>query len=59
VAGVAGGAVVLAGSPDLAGAPLLADRPLVDGDAAAYVCHGFVCDRPVTTVDELASVLAR
>ncbi|HEX5115860.1 MAG TPA: thioredoxin domain-containing protein [Pseudonocardiaceae bacterium] len=59
VAGVAGGAVVLAGAPDLTGAPLLADRPLVDGGAAAYVCHGFVCDRPVTTVDELASVLAR
>ena len=33
--------------------PLLADRPLVDGGPAAYVCRGFVCDRPVTHPDEL------
>jgi hypothetical protein len=59
VAGVAGGAVVLAGEPDLVGAPLLAGRPLVAGGPAAYVCRGFVCDRPVTTVEELAAVLAR
>jgi uncharacterized protein len=29
----------------------------VDGRAAAYVCHGFVCDRPVTTEDEMAGLL--
>ena len=39
------GLVVVAGAPDAPG-PLLADRPLVDGRAAAYVCRGFVCDRP-------------
>ncbi|MGH3760380.1 thioredoxin domain-containing protein [Actinophytocola sp.] len=50
-----GGAVVLAGAPD--DAPLLADRPLVDGLAAAYVCHGYVCDRPVTEVGELVMTL--
>jgi uncharacterized protein YyaL (SSP411 family) len=55
VAGVAGGAVVLAGEPD--GAPLLAGRPLVAGAPAAYVCRGFVCDRPVTTIEELAAAL--
>jgi uncharacterized protein YyaL (SSP411 family) len=38
--------------------PLLAERPLVGGAAAAYVCRGFVCDRPVTTVEELARALA-
>jgi hypothetical protein len=59
VAEAAGGAVVLAGVPDMLGAPLLADRPLVDGQPAAYVCRGFVCDRPVTTVDELMTALAR
>ena len=32
-------------------------RPLVDGGEAAYICRGFVCDRPVTTVVELASQL--
>jgi uncharacterized protein YyaL (SSP411 family) len=58
VAGVAGGAVVLAGTPDLAGAPLLAGRPLVAGEPAAYVCRGFVCDRPMTTVRELTNALA-
>jgi uncharacterized protein len=52
---VHGGAVVLAGAPD--SSPLLADRPLVEGQAAAYVCHGYVCDRPVTTVDELITSL--
>ena len=31
--------------------------PLVDGLAAAYVCHGFVCDRPVTTPDALAAAV--
>jgi uncharacterized protein YyaL (SSP411 family) len=38
-------------------APLLADRPLVDGLAAAYVCRGFVCDRPVTDPAELRQLL--
>jgi uncharacterized protein len=51
-----GGAVVLAGAPD--SSPLLADRPLIDGQPAAYVCRGYVCDRPVTTVDELISSLS-
>ncbi|WP_020670398.1 thioredoxin domain-containing protein [Amycolatopsis nigrescens] len=56
---VPGGAVVLAGAPDAAGVPLLADRPLVDGEAAAYVCRGYVCDRPVTTAEELSAALAQ
>jgi uncharacterized protein YyaL (SSP411 family) len=56
----AGGTVVVPGQPDAPGVPLLADRPLVDGAAAAYVCRGFVCDRPATTVEELtASLLLR
>jgi uncharacterized protein YyaL (SSP411 family) len=52
------GAVVVTGRPDQPGVPLLADRPLRDGRPTAYVCRGFVCDRPVTTVDELVSQLA-
>jgi uncharacterized protein YyaL (SSP411 family) len=52
-----GGSVVVAGEPDAPGVPLLADRPLVGGASAAYVCRGFVCDRPVTTEDELAAAL--
>jgi uncharacterized protein YyaL (SSP411 family) len=51
------GAVVVAGSPDQPGVPLLADRPMLDGAATAYVCRGFVCDRPVTTVEDLAAQL--
>jgi uncharacterized protein len=51
------GAVVVAGLPDQPGVPLLADRPLVDGRSAAYVCRGFVCQRPVTSVDELIAEL--
>ncbi|GAA4863564.1 thioredoxin domain-containing protein [Actinomycetospora straminea] len=54
-----GGSVVVAGEPDADGVPLLAERPLVDGAPAAYVCRGFVCDRPRTAVDDLAAALAR
>ncbi|MBM6400374.1 thioredoxin domain-containing protein [Phycicoccus sonneratiae] len=53
------GLVHVAGEPDSAGVPLLADRPLVDGSPAAYVCRGFVCDRPVTTPEDLAAALHR
>lgn len=51
------GAVVVAGASDQPGVPLLAGRPRVDGAATAYVCRGFVCDRPVTTEDALATQL--
>jgi uncharacterized protein YyaL (SSP411 family) len=51
------GLVIAHGSPDTPEVPLLADRPLVDGDAAAYVCRGFVCDRPVTTPQSLTLAL--
>jgi uncharacterized protein YyaL (SSP411 family) len=46
------GAVVVAGDVGTA-VPLLEQRGLVDGSAAAYLCRGFVCQRPVTTADEL------
>jgi uncharacterized protein len=52
------GAVVVAGEPDRPGVPLLADRAFIGGAAAAYVCRGFVCDRPVTEVDDLLARLA-
>jgi uncharacterized protein YyaL (SSP411 family) len=52
-----GGTVIVAGAPDDPGVPLLAQRPLVDGSATAYVCRGFVCDRPVTTESELTAAL--
>jgi uncharacterized protein len=62
------GMVVVAGPPaqdvpespdDVASVvPLLADRGLVDGRAAAYVCRGMVCARPVTTTEELRAQLA-
>lgn len=54
-----GGAVAVAGPPEAEEVPLLAGRPLVDGRAAAYVCRGYVCDRPVTSVEDLVSALAR
>jgi len=52
------GAVVVVGEPDSPGLPLLAGRTLVDGGAAAYVCRGFVCRRPVTSPADLAAELA-
>ncbi|MBB4688467.1 thioredoxin domain-containing protein [Amycolatopsis jiangsuensis] len=54
---VHGGGIVLGGAPDAPGVPLLADRPLVAGRAAAYVCRGYVCERPVTTAGELVAQL--
>lgn len=51
------GAVVVAGRPDQAGVPLLADRPMIGGVSTAYVCRGFVCDRPVTSVADLVAQL--
>jgi uncharacterized protein YyaL (SSP411 family) len=37
--------------------PLLAGRGLVGGAAAAYVCRGMVCDRPVTDPEDLRRLL--
>ncbi len=51
------GMVLVAGEPDAPGIPLLAGRPLVDGEPAAYLCRGMVCDRPVTSPADLASAL--
>ncbi|WJK42461.1 thioredoxin domain-containing protein [Solwaraspora sp. WMMA2056] len=51
------GAVVVAGATDQPGVPLLADRPAVGDVATAYVCRGFVCDRPVTSADDLTAQL--
>jgi uncharacterized protein YyaL (SSP411 family) len=56
------GAVVVAVEPGPdperdAAAPLLAGRGLVGGRPAAYVCRGMVCDRLVTTVEELEALL--
>ncbi len=47
--------VVGPGDSDIA---LARDRPLVEGGAAAYVCRGMVCDRPVTSAAELGEVIA-
>ncbi|MEJ7756447.1 MAG: DUF255 domain-containing protein [Nocardioidaceae bacterium] len=33
--------------------PLFTGRDVIDGHAAAYVCRGFVCERPVTHPDQL------
>ena len=56
------GAVVVVGEPEDSGGrsavPLLSGRGLVEGTPAAYVCRGMVCDRPVTTGEELRALLA-
>ena len=52
-----GGAVVVAAEPGQSTIPLMADRDLVDGRPAAYVCRNLVCQRPVTSVADLAAVL--
>jgi hypothetical protein len=50
--------VVVADGPSEA-IPLLAGRVAVDGRAAAYVCRGFVCERPVTDPQDLLAVLTQ
>ncbi|MDX8036616.1 thioredoxin domain-containing protein [Lentzea sp. BCCO 10_0856] len=55
VANVPGGGVVVSGEPG--SVPLLEDRPLVDEAPAAYVCRGYVCDRPVVSADALVTSL--
>ncbi len=39
--------------------PLLAGRTLVSGGPAAYVCHDFTCQTPVTTTEALRERPAR
>jgi hypothetical protein len=51
-----GGAVVLGGEPG-AKHPMLDGRGLIEGVPAAYVCHGFVCDQPVTSAEDLRTQL--
>ncbi|GAB3207611.1 thioredoxin domain-containing protein [Marinactinospora thermotolerans] len=53
------GAVVSRGDgADDGGIGLLRGRPLVEGRPTAYVCRGFTCRLPVTTVGELVAQLA-
>ena len=42
---------------DAATVPLLEGREMVGGVPTAYVCENFVCQRPVTTVEELIGQL--
>ena len=51
------GSVVVAAEPGTSTIPLMADRDLVDGRPAAYVCRHLVCQRPVTSVEELVAQL--
>jgi uncharacterized protein len=55
--GTSPGTVVVAGVPDAPGVPLLASRPLSGGAAVAYVCRGFVCDRPTSDPAEVAAAV--
>ncbi|WP_179656549.1 thioredoxin domain-containing protein [Nocardioides panzhihuensis] len=47
------GAVVVVADEAREDIPLLSSRTSVDGRAAAYVCRGFVCERPVTEAADL------
>ena len=37
--------------------PLLAEKQMIDGRPTAFVCENFVCQRPVTEVDDLKRLL--
>jgi uncharacterized protein YyaL (SSP411 family) len=51
-----GGAIVVGG--EMGSSELLVGRDRVAGADAAYVCHGRVCDMPVTTTEDLAATLS-
>ncbi|MEV4509428.1 thioredoxin domain-containing protein [Dactylosporangium sp. NPDC049525] len=51
------GAVVVAGPPDTPGVPLLESRVQRDGRPTAYICRNFVCDAPVTELEDLVAGL--
>ncbi len=38
--------------------PLLDDRNMIDGKSTIYVCRDFTCKKPVTNVEELASIFS-
>ncbi len=38
--------------------PLLQEKKLSDGQTTAFVCENFVCQKPVTTIDELKEQLS-
>ena len=53
--GAPGGSVVIAGDEGLA-IPLFEGKTAIDEKPAAYVCRGFVCQRPVTDVAGLEAL---
>ena len=55
----AGTVFVVGDGVDDRGHGLLEYRFSPDADATAYVCRGFVCERPVTSADELIAQLRR
>ncbi len=52
-----GGAVVVAAARGESTIELMAERDVLDGRPAAYVCRNLVCERPVTSVEELLGLL--
>jgi uncharacterized protein len=50
-------AVVVVGNSASNHLPLLEGRTSIDGKPAAYVCENFVCEKPVTTVEDLFQLL--
>ncbi|ODU00314.1 MAG: N-acylglucosamine 2-epimerase [Pseudonocardia sp. SCN 72-86] len=52
------GSVILAGPPEATGVPLLAHRAMLTDLATAYVCRGFVCHQPATSLDQLERQLS-
>jgi uncharacterized protein len=51
--------VVMSSDPqaDAALVPFLESREMIDGLPTVYVCENFVCQRPVTTIDEFVELL--
>jgi len=51
--------IVLADEKSDESIPLLQERKMIDGKPTAYVCENFVCQKPVTSVEELTKQISR
>jgi len=51
--------IVLADEKSDESIPLLHERKMIDGKPTAYVCENSACQKPVTTIEELAKQISR
>lgn len=51
-------AIIALSESEASDPPLLVDKGMIDGTATAFVCENFVCQRPVTDLEDFRKLLA-